>query len=555
MSPNLYGSVYHNEPKSPPILKTIGNVLLGALQAGLGYFGNQGTAGVINIDSPMSDYSQLDSDPYIEPSYEQIRQEQQNRWEQVTNPVPPNLITTPLVQQNFSNNDQLASFNPTYQPSGAAQAIANQGVQFGQTQNSSFQPDQGIEINQQVQSLPSNQRPIQGRIESTAQTSYTPPYRHVERAVSVPWVLPTRPDPRAGFFQQVNQLAAERKQREFTEALRANAHYRQGSQRLNAINELQKGETLSPEGHAALAHAQMVEKEKAKKAAEEKRRQENYERLKATHFKPGKSTSTGTQFNELVDSEGSPIETTKRLPPAGKAVGAVLMSKYLQDPDSEIIPWPLRRGEKAVGKNTGNPPKPLEFSSEADLKDKLWDNYYHGEGQPVEIDLSKLDFNDNLRFEKLVRENGAYSVLKQPVIDQAELEEGLGRKVMMATNGNQTQIHIDIIDSINLHFDEFRDFDEFAAFGQLSIDLREIVITVDHSRNNQVRVTGKIFPRQPNSKNKLEKNQFDDFDFNKDNRGFPKEEIVTLVREYWYPGTSFRVFAKDKSFSTFDVTF
>jgi len=60
------------------------------------------------------------------------------------------------------------------------------------------------------------------------------------------------------------------------------------------------------------------------------------------------------------------------------------------------------RGEKAVGSKTKTKPKTITFTNDDELCDKLWEHFYHGQGQPVEIDLSKLDFSDDINLPKLL---------------------------------------------------------------------------------------------------------------------------------------------------------
>lgn len=168
-----------------------------------------------------------------------------------------------------------------------------------------------------------------------------------------------------------------------------------------------------------------------------------------------------------------------------------------------------------------------------------------GQGQPVEIDLGKLDFSDSINMQKLLPKD-AQVLMMNPKASEQALAKAFGKKLSVSRNGDFTYIEfLQNFKEVRLQIPEksFR----FLIFGRMAIDMQNVEIMINH-KTRHYWVSAELIPK----KSSEYINKLDDFDFNGDNRGGWKEAAVQAAHNYAQPGsTSFKIYAKPGSYSIF----
>jgi hypothetical protein len=210
---------------------------------------------------------------------------------------------------------------------------------------------------------------------------------------------------------------------------------------------------------------------------------------------------------------------------------------------SEKKTGPLGLGERAMGRKSRLPPMPLPFQNNQELFAQMGQHFVLGEGQPVEIDLGKLDFSDSVNIPKLLPKN-AQVLMFDKKAGKLALEEAFEKKLNVVHKGDFTYIEfLEPFTNVSLHIPS--DVDPRAlVFGRMAVNMRNPEIVINH-RSNSYTVSAELISPKVDR-------YLDDFDFNSEKRAWWKEIPVRVVHEGAPTGsTSFRIFAKKGTYSKF----
>lgn len=213
-------------------------------------------------------------------------------------------------------------------------------------------------------------------------------------------------------------------------------------------------------------------------------------------------------------------------------------------PNTQVIEFDIPRsveqrflGENPIGQKSHFAPKRLTFNSDLDLTVQLWKHFVSGQGQPVAIDLSKLDFSDNINIPKLIPQKVKHLLLKIPV-DKKALEKAYAdKKPTVGGNKNVTHLMLDEpITGVRLNLDPALSPEYFAAFGRIAVDMEDFHIVINHQRRT-VDVVADLVP--PSEIRNMYPDTLDAFDFNPDpKRGKEADGTVILIHELAPPGSA-----------------
>jgi hypothetical protein len=170
-------------------------------------------------------------------------------------------------------------------------------------------------------------------------------------------------------------------------------------------------------------------------------------------------------------------------------------------------------GENTIGAKSHFQPKRLYFNDDRDLAVQLWQHFQYGQGQPVAIDLSRLNFSNNITVPKLIPNEVKRLLLQLPVN-----KKGLEKAEVM----------------INIHWRT--DFYYFLAFGRLAFNMEDVHLIVNHEKKT-VTVSANLVPSS--QKDNVHPDTIDKYDFNPDSqRGFLENLTVLVTHEVALPGST-----------------
>jgi hypothetical protein len=200
-----------------------------------------------------------------------------------------------------------------------------------------------------------------------------------------------------------------------------------------------------------------------------------------------------------------------------------------------------------MGSKLHLPPKLLHFTDDQDLSRKLWFHHQFGDGQPVVIDLSKLDFSDNIRLERLQTFKNLRTALrtfpdhpKNIVLLRKFISKLVPNSQVKIDHGlTVVNLHQNIQDVVAYHASKASA--KFLAFGEVSFDVTNIQL-VYHPKTKSIIVYAHITAASGNQNHNLTipYELLDRFDFNRGKRGIPIKQGVTAIREM-KAGTSFNI--------------
>ncbi|MDX2086069.1 MAG: hypothetical protein SFZ03_11860 [Candidatus Melainabacteria bacterium] len=236
-----------------------------------------------------------------------------------------------------------------------------------------------------------------------------------------------------------------------------------------------------------------------------------------------------------------------------------LISQELKKIVSELKRELLNRGEKSRGEKSKFSPRQLIFENDTELSEKLWHHFVTGEGQPVLINLGKLDFSMNLNAHKLfspaakqimliarnLKPEAAKMLIERTLEGGKSLETGFP-----AGNNKVTHIHFkDGFSKVRLNI-PYTDTSKFIAFGRMALDVTNMEIVVDYDKQIvtvHAELKGQIKEHKPHGE------WLDTYDFGHDTeRGEPWSTIVDGVHQFAPPGSvSFDIYGLPKSSSKY----
>ncbi|WP_373531539.1 hypothetical protein [Vampirovibrio sp.] len=204
----------------------------------------------------------------------------------------------------------------------------------------------------------------------------------------------------------------------------------------------------------------------------------------------------------------------------------------------------FERGEKATGRKSHLSPKRVSFNDEGDLTDKLWDHFYQGQGQPVEVDLRKVNLTEDLNMPRLLRgfNSSAVTLMRFPNPSKKALQDHFKAK-NPTIGANPKVTHVILGEPfIDVALDITREDDpeQWAAFGRLAVDVNDVHILVDHTKKI-VTVEADLGPSS--ATRKIQPDLIEDFDFNPDpGRDIVGELGTRAVHHFAPPGsTSYQI--------------
>jgi hypothetical protein len=194
-------------------------------------------------------------------------------------------------------------------------------------------------------------------------------------------------------------------------------------------------------------------------------------------------------------------------------------------------------GENTIGAKSHFQPKRLYFNDDRDLAVQLWQHFQYGQGQPVAIDLSRLNFSNNITVPKLIP-NEVKRLLLQLPVNKKGLEKAYAYK-KPTVGGNEKVTHLMLDEPItevmiNIHWRT--DFYYFLAFGRLAFNMEDVHLIVNHEKKT-VTVSADLVP--PRQKDNVHPDTIDKYDFNPDSqRGFLENLTVLVTHEVALPGST-----------------
>ncbi|MGE0201479.1 MAG: hypothetical protein AB7P76_10980 [Candidatus Melainabacteria bacterium] len=203
------------------------------------------------------------------------------------------------------------------------------------------------------------------------------------------------------------------------------------------------------------------------------------------------------------------------------------------------------------------PRKLIRYENAYDLNNKLWDHYFQGNGQPVEIDLRGLSFSDSVDPKKLLKgiHPNTIEVITNlnntpALIQQFFKQHGKDVSVVREPNNTVTTIHFkkpffDVTTNIPIYEPTFW------AFGSLTFDMVDNILFVNH-QDRIIELDSTIVSKQYDDKTK--KDIFDEFDFNPRDRSLPIEITVRFIDKL-STGTDYKIFSKRNSRSIYRSRF
>ncbi|MGE0201477.1 MAG: hypothetical protein AB7P76_10970 [Candidatus Melainabacteria bacterium] len=197
------------------------------------------------------------------------------------------------------------------------------------------------------------------------------------------------------------------------------------------------------------------------------------------------------------------------------------------------------------------PRKLIRYENAYDLNNKLWDHYFQGNGQPVEIDLRGLSFSDSVDPEKLLQgiHPDTIAVITNLNNSPARVQQFFKRhgkdvSVVRETNNTVTTIHFKTaFSSVRAYIP--KNSPRFWMFGNLTFDMTNTIVFVRHD-NQTIEINSHVEPR----KGQERRNEFDEFDFNPNSREFYVEPVVRTVNKLNL-GNDYRIYALSNTHSVY----
>ncbi|WP_303672526.1 DNA-binding protein [Vampirovibrio chlorellavorus] len=207
---------------------------------------------------------------------------------------------------------------------------------------------------------------------------------------------------------------------------------------------------------------------------------------------------------------------------------------------------PPKSGEKAIGPKSNFPPKPIYFNNDQELSDKIWYHFLNGEGQPVEINLAKLDFSNDINMPKLFSAQLRQFLSNPDNLKRKDrkaiIERLSGKKLedgFPVSNGKVAYLTFkDVFTDVEPNLDKTILPGKFAAFGRMLLNVKNPELLIDYSKQI-VTLQARIYPIG-------KKGELDRFDFDNDPRRGIKWNLGTeIVHRTAPPGsTSYNIYGR-----------